>query len=129
MTKEQRPTSKLKKVTSSDPLLFTEHEDGSLWKCYANGAGPWECILEAHKEPVEEEPTTKESLTVDKEPNKPTESKKPLLSKEVEEALEGLGGYIRSPFNEGADPKREFNVLLFKALYLVNALEAHQTKQ
>lgn len=68
MTKEQRPTSKLKKVTSNDSLLFTEHEDGSLWKCYANGAGPWQCILEAHKEPVKEEPPISKMETTEKLP-------------------------------------------------------------
>ena len=60
MTKETKPTSKVIQVTSAQ---ITEGiiartflcEDGSVWENSSFLNKAWECILEPHKEPVEEE--------------------------------------------------------------------------
>jgi len=59
MTKETKPTSKVIQITScmndNEELLRALCEDGSIWQ--EMKFGQWQCLLEPHKEPVEEEPT------------------------------------------------------------------------
>ncbi len=59
MTKEQRPTSKIVQMSCDDNLSVL-CEDGSIWVKFMDQhlkEFTWECQVEAHKEPVEEEPT------------------------------------------------------------------------
>ena len=59
MTKETKPTSKVIQITScmndNEELLRALCEDGSIWQ--EMKFGQWQCLLEPHKKPVEEEPT------------------------------------------------------------------------
>lgn len=65
MTKEQRPT-RPKQISTCEQHCDVLCEDGSIW--HYTGGGDWECILEAHKEPVEEEPPISKKETTDKLP-------------------------------------------------------------
>lgn len=83
------------------------------------------------KELPDQEPTTEEYLTVDKEPNKATESKKPLLSKEAQEALDELKHALGCWDYSGKWPTRdgEYGYVFDTARTLVNALESKDKKE
>ena len=149
--------SKIKAVIGSGQEFNVLCEDGSVWRRFFHkniAEYSWECVVEPYEEPVEEEPTkdewvtnehlpfeadklpdqeptTEEYLTVDKEPNKATESKKPLLSKEAQEALDELKHALGCWDYSGKWPTRdgEYGYVFDTARTLVNALESKDKKE